>query len=220
MTVKIEPSWGEVLKEEFEKPYFVELTEFVRNEYKKKKVYPPPAAIFHAFDMCPFEKVKVVILGQDPYHGERQANGLCFSVSDEVAIPPSLMNMYKEIHEDLGTPIPTSGNLDRWAQQGVLLLNAMLTVVAGQAGSHQKRGWEEFTNAAIKKLSEQREHLVFLLWGKYAQAKEELIGATKHLVLKAPHPSPFSAYSGFMGCRHFSKTNAYLERNGQGPIVW
>ncbi|MBP9718652.1 uracil-DNA glycosylase [Candidatus Gracilibacteria bacterium] len=220
MTVKLEPSWKATLEKEFDKEYFKELTEFVRNEYKKKKVYPPPSAIFHALEMCAFDKVKVVILGQDPYHGAGQANGMAFSVNDGVTIPPSLMNIYKEIHEDLGKPIPTSGNLDRWAAQGVLLLNATLTVIAGQAGSHQKKGWEQFTDVVIQALSDQREHLVFMLWGRYAQEKGKVIDTNKHFVLTTTHPSPFSAYSGFMGSRHFSKANAYLKEHGQAEIDW
>lgn len=220
MNVRIEENWKQELQNEFEKPYFKELTDFVKSEYQTKTVYPPPALIFHAFDACPFEKVKVVILGQDPYHGRGQAHGLCFSVNDGVAIPPSLQNIYKEINADVGAPIPTSGNLERWANQGILLLNATLTVLAGQAGSHQHKGWEDFTNAAIKQLSDKRENLVFILWGNYAQKKGEIIDQKKHLVLKAAHPSPFSAYNGFFGCKHFSKTNAYLIMQGRDPIKW
>lgn len=220
MNVKIHESWKVHLQEEFEKPYFKELSEFVKSEYQKKKVYPAPANIFRAFELCPFENVKVVIIGQDPYHGAGQANGLCFSVADEVALPPSLQNIFKEIKSDLGLPIPTSGNLDDWARQGVLLLNATLTVVASSAGSHQKKGWETFTDAVIKLISEEKEHVVFLLWGRYAQEKGEVIDETKHLVLRAPHPSPFSVHSGFFGCKHFSKTNEYLEFQGKEPIVW
>lgn len=220
MEVKIHDSWKKHLSKEFEKPYFKELVEFVKNEYKSKKIYPPPAQIFKAFELCPFENVKVVILGQDPYHGSGQANGLCFSVGDGVAMPPSLQNIFKEIKDDLGLPIPPSGNLDTWARQGVLLLNATLTVVAGQAGSHQHKGWEPFTDAVIKILSEQKENLVFLLWGRYAQEKGSVIDEKKHLVLRAAHPSPFSAYSGFFGCRHFSKTNEYLEFHEKEPIKW
>lgn len=220
MNVRIEESWKQELQNEFEKPYFKELTDFVKSEYQTKTVYPPPALIFHAFDACPFEKVKVVILGQDPYHGRGQAHGLCFSVNDGVAIPPSLQNIYKEINADVGAPIPTSGNLERWANQGILLLNATLTVLAGQAGSHQHKGWEDFTDAAIKQLSDKRENLVFILWGNYAQKKGEIIDQKKHLVLKAAHPSPFSAYNGFFGCKHFSKTNAYLIMQGKEPIKW
>lgn len=220
MNVKIHESWKVHLQEEFEKPYFKELTEFVKSEYQKKKVYPVPANIFRAFELCHFENVKVVILGQDPYHGAGQANGLCFSVGDEVAIPPSLQNIYKEIKSDLGSATPTTGNLDHWARQGVLLLNATLTVVANSAGSHQKKGWEIFTDAVIKVISEQKEHVVFLLWGRYAQEKGAVIDETKHLVLRAPHPSPFSVHSGFFGCKHFSKTNEYLQLNAIELISW
>ncbi len=219
MNVKIHESWKVHLQEEFEKPYFKELTEFVKSEYQNKKVYPAPANIFRAFELCPFEDLKVVILGQDPYHGDGQANGLCFSVSDEIALPPSLKNIFKEINSDLGV-LPSAGNLDRWARQGVLLLNATLTVVAGSAGAHQKKGWEIFTDAVIKVISEQKEHVVFLLWGRYAQEKGAVIDVNKHLVLRAPHPSPFSVHSGFFGCKHFSKTNEYLLLNGQEPITW
>lgn len=208
------------MSEEFEKPYFKALAAFVKDEYTSKTIYPAPANIFRAFELCPFEKVKVVILGQDPYHGAGQANGLCFSVSDVVAIPPSLQNIFKEIKSDIGGDLRTQSNLDHWAEQGVLLLNATLTVAAGQAGSHQKKGWEEFTDAVIRVLSEQKSNLVFLLWGKYAQEKGKMIDEKKHLVLRAAHPSPFSAYSGFFGCKHFSKTNEYLEWNGKEPIAW
>lgn len=220
MDVRLEASWKEQLKEEFEKPYFKQLAEFVRAEYAGKTVYPPPACIFQALDLVPFDKVRVVILGQDPYHGPGQAHGLCFSVPEGVPMPPSLQNIFKEIRQDLGLPIPKSGNLKHWADQGVLLLNATLTVQAGAAGSHQKKGWEEFTDAVIKKLSEGREGLVFLLWGSYAQKKGEHIDRAKHLVLAAPHPSPLSAHNGFFGCRHFSKTNDYLAAKGEKPIAW
>jgi uracil-DNA glycosylase len=220
MDVKIEASWKSQLADEFVKPYFAELTEFVREQYLVKMIYPPPARIFHALDACPFERVRVVLLGQDPYHGRGQAHGLCFSVPDGIAPPPSLKNIFAEIHADLGSPIPASGNLQRWVDQGVLLLNATLTVEASKAGSHQGKGWEIFTDAIIRRLSEKREHLVFVLWGRYAQQKEALIDPTRHLILKAAHPSPFSAYGGFFGCRHFSKANAYLAQNGQEPIVW
>ncbi len=219
MNVKINESWKVYLQDEFEKPYFKELTEFVKSEYQKKKVYPAPANIFRAFELCPFEDVKVVILGQDPYHGDGQANGLCFSVADGVSLPPSLQNIFKEIKSDLGV-LPSVGNLDSWARQGVLLLNATLTVVAGTAGSHQKKGWETFTDAVIKVISEKKEHVVFLLWGRYAQEKGTVIDESKHLVLRAPHPSPFSVHSGFFGCKHFSKTNEYLESNGMKTINW
>jgi len=222
MEVKIDPSWREKLKEEFEKPYFVELTEFVKKEYKDEVVYPPPKYIFRAFDLCPFEKVKVVILGQDPYHGQRQANGLAFAVDENIAVPPSLQNIFKEIVNDCGSPTSTkrNGDLARWAEQGVLLLNATLTVRAHLAGSHQGRGWELFTDAAIKALSEEREHLVFMLWGNFAKAKGAHIDRNKHLVLEAPHPSPFSAFSGFFGCKHFSKANEYLITHDETPIDW
>ena len=203
--VKIEDSWKVVLADEFKKPYFSELTEFVRHEYQTATVYPPPQLIFNAFAHTPFEAVRVVLLGQDPYHGPGQAHGLCFSVRDGVRPPPSLQNVFKEIHDDIGAPIPTSGNLERWADQGVFLLNATLTVRAGQAGSHQNKGWETFTDAVIKQLANQKEHLVFLLWGNYARQKAALIDRKKHLILEAPHPSPFSAHTGFFGCKHFSK---------------
>lgn len=220
MDVRLEASWKEQLKEEFDKPYFKQLAEFVRAEYSAKTVYPPPACIFQALDLVPFGKVRVVILGQDPYHGPGQAHGLCFSVPEGAPMPPSLRNIFQEIHDDLALPIPKSGNLKHWADQGVLLLNATLTVEAGQAGSHQKKGWEEFTDAIVKKLSEGREGLVFLLWGAYAQKKGEHIDRAKHLVLTAPHPSPLSAHNGFFGCRHFSKANDYLVSKGEKPIAW
>lgn len=221
MAVKIEPSWEAALHEEFEKPYFNELTEFVKGEYAGEAVYPPPKFIFRAFDLCPFDKVKVVILGQDPYHGPKQANGLCFAVSDGVALPPSLQNIFKEIESDLGESIiHKTGDLERWATQGVLLLNATLTVKARMAGSHQGRGWEQFTDAAIAALSAEREHLVFILWGNYARAKGAHVDRTKHLVIESPHPSPFSAHSGFFGSRPFSRANAYLLEHGETPIDW
>lgn len=216
--VKIEPSWKEALKEEFSKPYFHDLVQFVKEEYRNHTVYPPGKQIFRAFEACPFHHTKVVIIGQDPYHGPGQAHGLAFSVNDGVAVPPSLRNIFAEVHEDVGTPPPASGNLERWARQGVLLLNAILTVRARQAGSHRGKGWEQFTDAAIRALSEQKENLVFLLWGRYAQEKGKVIDKTKHLVLEAPHPSPLAR--GFRGCRHFSKTNAYLQAHGKEPIVW
>lgn len=219
MSVRIHPSWHDVLKDEFEKPYFKTLSEFVRQEYQAKTVYPPPKLVFNAFDTTPFDKVKVVVLGQDPYHGAGQAHGLCFSVNKDVRMPPSLQNIYKEIHTDLGLPPQTHGNLQHWADQGVLLLNATLTVEANKAGSHQKKGWEEFTDAAIKALSDKRNHLVFLLWGAYAQKKGAIIDAKKHLVLSAGHPSPFSV-TNFYGCKHFSKTNEYLKAHGETPIAW
>ena len=220
MSVKIEESWKAQLQKEFGKPYFDELTAFVRQEYANKKVYPPAGLIFNAFDRCPFNEVKVVIVGQDPYHEPGQAHGLCFSVTDGVAIPPSLINIYKEIHADLGKPIPHSGNLERWAEQGVLLLNATLTVQAHRAGSHQGKGWEIFTDAAIRQLALVREHLVFILWGAYAQRKGAEIDTNRHLVLKSPHPSPLSAHRGFFGNKHFSKANEYLQAHGKEPVDW
>ena len=220
MNVQIEESWKQILAPEFEKDYFIRLTDFVRQEYHNTTVYPPGKLIFNAFNLCPYDKVKVVIIGQDPYHGPGQAHGLCFSVNDSVPFPPSLQNIFKEIHDDLGSPIPASGNLTRWAQQGVLLLNATLTVRAHQAGSHQKKGWEEFTDAAIRALAENREHLVFILWGSYAQKKGAFIDRNKHLVLTSVHPSPLSAYHGFFGNKHFSRTNEYLIQHGKTPINW
>ncbi len=220
MEVKLEPSWELVLQSEFEKEYFVKLTDFVKIEYKAHLTFPPASLIFNAFDKCPFDKVKVVIIGQDPYHGDGQAHGLCFSVNDNVAFPPSLLNIFKEINRDLGLPMPKSGNLTRWAQQGVLLLNATLTVQAHLAGSHQGKGWEQFTDAAIQKLALENQHLVFMLWGSYAQKKGNFIDATKHLVLKSVHPSPLSAYRGFIGNNHFSLANKYLKANEKTEIVW
>jgi len=220
MDVKIELSWKHALQEEFDKEYFVRLTDFVRNEYKTRLTFPPASLIFNAFDQCPFENVKVVILGQDPYHGDGQAHGLCFSVNDGIAFPPSLINIFKEIERDLGKPMPSSGNLIRWAQQGVLLLNATLTVQAHLAGSHQGRGWETFTDAVIRKLATEKEQLVFMLWGSYAQQKGAFIDPNKHLVLKSVHPSPLSAYRGFIGNNHFSLANKYLKENGQSEINW
>ena len=220
MDVKIESGWKAQLESEFEKPYFRNVTSFVRQEYATTIVYPPGRLIFNAFNLCPFDKVRVAIIGQDPYHEPGQAHGLCFSVNDGVPFPPSLQNIFKEIHDDIGTPIPTSGNLTRWAQQGVLLLNATLTVRAHQAGSHQNKGWEEFTDAVIRQLNEHREHLVFILWGSYAQRKGSIIDRNKHLVLSSAHPSPLSAYRGFFGNHHFSQANAYLEKNGIPPIQW
>lgn len=220
MNVQIEESWKEALSPEFEKDYFVRLTDFVRQEYQTTTVYPPGKLIFNAFNLCPYNKVKVVIIGQDPYHGPGQAHGLCFSVNDGVPFPPSLQNIFKEIHDDLGCPIPATGNLTRWAEQGVLMLNATLTVRAHQAGSHQRRGWEEFTDAAIRVLAENREHLVFILWGSYAQKKGAFIDRDRHLVLTSVHPSPLSAYHGFFGNKHFSRANAYLAEHGETPINW
>lgn len=220
MDVKIDASWKCVLQDEFEKPYFAQLTNFVRNEYKTKKIFPPGNMIFSAFDHCPFDKVKVVIIGQDPYHNDGQAHGLCFSVNTGVDFPPSLINIFKEIERDLGKPTPTSGNLERWADQGVLLLNATLTVQAHSAGSHQGRGWETFTDAVIRKVAEEKEHVVFMLWGNYAQQKGAVVDGQKHLVLKSVHPSPLSAYRGFIGCGHFSAANEYLTSKGLSPINW
>lgn len=220
MNVQIEESWKQRLQPEFEKEYFKTLTDFVREEYAKGPVYPPGKLIFNAFNLCPFDRVKVVIIGQDPYHGPGQAHGLCFSVNDGVAFPPSLVNIFKEIKSDIGTDMPASGNLTRWAQQGVLLLNATLTVRAHQAGSHQNHGWETFTDAAIRLLAEGKEHLVFILWGAYAQRKGAFIDRNRHLVLTSAHPSPLSAYNGFFGNKHFSRTNDYLTAHGETPIVW
>ncbi len=221
MDVKIDPSWKERIGGEFAKPYFTELAAFVKKEYQNEAVYPPPKYMFRAFDLCPFDKVKVVILGQDPYHGPRQANGLCFAVDDGTPLPPSLQNIFKEIENDFGKPLKhRSGDLSRWAVQGVLLLNATLTVRARMAGSHQHHGWEEFTDAVVRALSEEREHLVFMLWGNYAKTKGAHIDRTKHLVLEAAHPSPFSAHNGFFGCKHFSSANEYLTARDQTPIDW
>jgi uracil-DNA glycosylase len=217
---KIEPGWLEVLRPEFDKPYFNELKSFLLEEKKMYQVYPPGNRIFAAFDHTPFSKVKVVILGQDPYHGDGQAHGLCFSVPDGIALPPSLQNIYKELNTDLGIPVARSGNLEKWADQGVLLLNATLTVRANQAGSHQRHGWENFTDEVIRQLSARHTGLVFILWGSYAQAKEAMIDTSKHFVLKAVHPSPLSVYRGFFGCRHFSKTNELLSKAGKEPIDW
>lgn len=220
MNVRIEESWRKQLQPEFDKPYFRILTDYVRKEYQEQTIYPPGNLIFNAFNLCPFDRVKVVIIGQDPYHGPGQAHGLCFSVNDGIDFPPSLVNIFKEIQSDTGKPVPQSGNLTRWAEQGVLLLNATLTVRAHQAGSHQRKGWEEFTDAAIRILAEQKEHLVFILWGRYAQQKGAFIDRKKHLVLTSAHPSPLSAYNGFFGNRHFSRTNEYLTAHGETPIEW
>lgn len=221
MDVKIEQSWKEVLKEEFNKDYFARLTQFVKEEYNgSTPIYPPAKLIFNAFDHCPFDKVKVVILGQDPYHGTGQANGLCFSVNKGIPFPPSLLNIFKEIENDLGTAIPQDGDLTRWSDQGVLLLNATLTVRAAQAGSHQRRGWEDFTDAAIRELASRRSGIVFILWGSYAQKKGAFIDRNKHLVLSSPHPSPLSAYQGFFGNHHFSTANKYLREQGKSEIIW
>ena len=220
MQVKIEKSWQEVLQPEFDKPYFESLVGFVKQEYASRTIFPPAGQIFNAFNTCPFNNVKVVILGQDPYHGPGQAHGLCFSVNDGIPFPPSLQNIFKEITSDLGIPAPKTGNLTRWAEQGVLLLNATLTVRASQAGSHQGKGWEEFTDSVIKIISEKSENVVFILWGSYAIKKKALINASKHCILTAPHPSPLSSYRGFFGCKHFSKTNTYLTSKGKTPIEW
>lgn len=222
MDVKIDDSWKDVLKNEFTKTYFLEIATFLRTEKMTgKTIYPPGGQIFNAFNLTPFEKVKVVILGQDPYHGAGQAHGLCFSVAPGIKPPPSLVNIFKEMHNDLGLPIPNHGTLSNWAEQGVLMLNASLTVRAGEPMSHAKIGWATFTNAVIKKISDEKEHVVFILWGKFAQEKQELIDVTRHhLILKAAHPSPFSADSGFFGCKHFSKTNQFLVQNGIDPIDW
>lgn len=220
MNVAIEESWKNRLTDEFEKDYFKQLVTFVKNEYRSYRIYPPGPFIFNAFNSCPFDRVKVVILGQDPYHEPGQAHGLCFSVQEGVPYPPSLINIFKEIQDDLGIPVPSNGELTRWAEQGVLLLNATLTVRAHQAGSHQNKGWETFTDAVIHRLAEEREHIVFILWGSYAQKKGAFIDANKHLVLKSAHPSPLSAYRGFFGNKHFSKANQYLASRGVEPIRW
>ena len=221
MDVKIEPSWKAVLENEFDQKYFEDLTEFVRSEYKKTTVYPPPGFIFRAFNLTPFDKVKVVILGQDPYHGQGEANGLCFAVSKGVRIPPSLQNIRKEIKSDLGRESKVvDGSLEEWAKQGVLLLNSTLTVEANKAGSHQKKGWEQFTDAVVKVLNDKKVGLVFILWGKYAKDKGKNIDQSKHLVISSAHPSPFAAYSGFFGSRPFSKCNEYLKTSGMDEIAW
>jgi len=220
MDVKIDESWKAVLKEEFEKPYFKELAAFVKEEYKKTTVYPPPKDIFRAFNLTPFDKVEVVILGQDPYHGDKQANGLCFAVHEGLRHPPSLQNIFKELESDLGERPHVSSELESWAKQGVLLLNATLTVRAHSAGSHQGKGWEQFTDAVIKKLSDEKDYLVFILWGNYARSKKPLIDIFKHDVIESPHPSPFSTHSGFFGSKPFSKANAELKAHEKKPIDW
>ncbi len=221
MNVKIEQSWQTELAHEFEQNYFKQLVNFVKSEYAKHTVYPPGKLIFNAFDKCPFDAVKVVIIGQDPYHGQGQAHGLCFSVNHGIAVPPSLKNIYRELHDDIDFTIPNSGNLEKWSNQGVLMLNATLTVRANQAGSHQNKGWEQFTDAVIAKLSAEKENLVFLLWGAYAQRKGSCIDSSKHLILKGAHPSPLAANrGGFFGGKYFSKTNAYLQQKGKTPINW
>lgn len=220
MNVRIAEDWQQVLQPEFDKPYFEQLVEFVREEYASQQVFPQGGNIFRAFDKCPLDKLKVVIIGQDPYHGEGQANGLCFSVNDGVPFPPSLQNIFKEVSSDMGVPIPQSGNLDRWAEQGVLLLNAVLTVRAHEAASHTGRGWEKFTDAVVRAIAEKKQGVVYMLWGSYAQKKGAIADPTKNLILKAVHPSPLSVYRGFFGSRHFSQANAYLQSIGKEPIVW
>ncbi len=220
MNVRIDPSWKTELADIFESPGFRQTAEFARSQYATREVYPPAGKIFAAFDACPFDKVKVVILGQDPYHGPGQANGLCFSVNPGVRMPPSLVNIFKEVSDDTGAPIPAEGDLSRWATQGVLLLNATLTVEANHAGSHQGHGWEQFTDLVISRLSRDRDNLVFILWGSYAIRKTALIDTSRHLVLTSPHPSPLSAHRGFFGNHHFSRANAYLHSHGQSPIQW
>jgi uracil-DNA glycosylase len=220
MEVKIEESWKEILRDEFESEYFETLAEFVRQEYNNNTVYPPASLIFNSFNLCPFEKTKAVIIGQDPYHGPGQAHGLCFSVREGVAYPPSLINIFKEIESDLGFGRPASGNLERWSRQGVLLLNATLTVRAHQAGSHQRKGWEQFTDAVIREINSKKENIVFFLWGAYAQKKGETIDRSRHLVLESVHPSPLSASRGFFGNKHFSRCNEYLEKYGIPPVDW
>ena len=221
MDVKIEPGWKQALKNEFDRPYFQQVVTFLKIERAQgKTIYPPGSLIFNAFDKTPYDKVKVVIIGQDPYHGDGQAHGLSFSVQPGVKPPPSLVNIYKELQTDVGMPIPTSGNLDHWAEQGVLLLNAALTVRANEPASHAKIGWADFTNAVISKLSDDKSGVIFLLWGRFAHEKQPLIDETRHFVLKAAHPSPFSADKGFFGCKHFSKTNELLSRQGLDPIDW
>lgn len=220
MDVKIDQSWKECLKDEFEKPYFKQVTDYVRDEYRNNTIYPAAKFIFNAFNLCPFDKVKVVLLGQDPYHEPGQAHGLCFSVQSGIAFPPSLRNIFKEISSDFGKPVPQNGDLTRWAEQGILLLNATLTVRAHQAGSHQGKGWEMFTDAVIRKLAFERKNIVYILWGAYAQRKAEMIDSRQNLVLQSPHPSPLSASRGFFGNKHFSQTNEYLEKTGQTAIEW
>jgi len=220
MDVRIESSWKSRFREEFEAEYFIRLTEFVREEYRTRTIFPPGALIFNAFNLCPFERIKVIIIGQDPYHGPGQAHGLCFSVRDGVELPPSLINIFKEIESDLGYRPYPSGNLERWASRGVLLLNATLTVRAHQAGSHQRKGWEEFTDSVIRVVNTEKENLVFLLWGSYAQKKGESIDRSRHLVLESVHPSPLSAARGFFGNKHFSRCNDYLKEKGIEPIDW
>lgn len=218
--VRIAEDWKTVIGEEFSKPYFEELISFVKQEYATSQVFPAGRNIFRAFDKCPFDKVKVVIIGQDPYHGDGQANGLCFSVNEGVPFPPSLKNIFKEVYDDVGTPIPTSGELDRWAEQGVLLLNSVLTVKAHNAASHAGRGWERFTDAVVRAIAERKEGVVYMLWGSYAQRKGAIANPQRNLILHSVHPSPLSSYRGFFGCKHFSKANDYLQSIGKEPIVW
>ena len=220
MNVRIEESWRRCLQPEFDSPYFAELAEFVRHEYASCTVYPPARRIFHAFDSCPFDRVRAVIIGQDPYHEPGQYYGLCFSVLDGVPFPPSLQNIFKEVADDTGTPPPATGNLDRWAEQGVLLLNAVLTVRAHEAASHAGRGWETFTDAVVRTISERKQGIVYMLWGSYAQKKGAIADPQRNFILKAVHPSPLSVYRGFFGCRHFSRANEYLRSIGKEPIVW
>lgn len=220
MDVRIAEDWKEILFEEFSKPYFEELVSFVKQEYASGEIFPAGRNIFRAFDKCPFDKLKVVIIGQDPYHGEGQANGLCFSVNEGTPFPPSLKNIFKEVYDDVGTPIPVSGNLDRWAEQGVLLLNSVLTVRAHNAASHAGRGWERFTDAVVKAIAERKQGVVYMLWGSYAQRKGSIADSRQNLILHAVHPSPLSAYRGFFGCKHFSQANRYLVSIGKEPIVW
>ncbi len=220
MDVRIAEDWKEILREEFSKPYFEELVSFVKQEYASGEVFPAGRNIFRAFDKCPFDKLKVVIIGQDPYHGDGQANGLCFSVNEGVPFPPSLKNIFKEVSDDIGTPVPRSGELDRWAEQGVLMLNAVLTVRAHNAASHAGHGWERFTDAVVKAIAERKQGVVYMLWGSYAQRKGAIADPKQNLILHAVHPSPLSAYRGFFGCKHFSQANNYLISIGKDPIVW
>ena len=220
MTVRIDESWRQVLQPEFDKPYFELLTDFVRHAYRTTQCFPPAGQIFRAFDLCPFDKVRVVIIGQDPYHDVNQAHGLCFSVQDGVPVPPSLVNIYQELQADLGCKIPNNGYLVKWAKQGVLMLNTVLTVRAHQANSHRGLGWERFTDAAIQVLNKEDRPIVFILWGSPAQKKKAMLNNSNHLILEAPHPSPLSAYRGFFGCKHFSQTNEFLQKNGITPIDW
>lgn len=220
MDVKIAADWKALLQPEFDKPYFDQLTRFVRTEYATQKIFPAGRNIFRAFDKCPFDRLKVVIIGQDPYHGDGQANGLCFSVNDGVPFPPSLVNIFQEVKADVGAPIPTSGNLDRWAEQGVLLLNAVLTVRAHEAASHAGKGWERFTDAVVQAIAQHKQGIVYMLWGNYAQRKAAMVDPQKNCILKSVHPSPLSAHRGFFGCRHFSQANQYLIQTRRTPIVW